>query len=171
MLAALDQVLDIVGGWNLPLKVLLVSSLLVFTACSYLWLASRNAKLSHIPGPWIARYTDAWALYNSWRILRARQAGGPRNDSPRHRALQKRYGDVVRVGPRSVLVYDARAVPVIYSLRSRLEKVQRTNPSRLNQRLTMVTVRAMLILHSAHPVLRPVLSASRMKARMRDIAN
>jgi len=78
---------------------------------------SYRAGLSKIPGPFIARYTDAWSLYAAWRTKR---------DSNRvsyYRSLQAQYGDVIRTGPRSVTVLDPLAVPVIYGVKSKLAKV------------------------------------------------
>lgn len=96
---------------------------LTWAICLYLLIVSKRAGLSHISGPWIARYTDAWALYNGWKILRARRLGLPLTKLGWHKQLQARYGDVVRIGPRTVVCFDAMAVPTIYAIRSRLEKV------------------------------------------------
>lgn len=91
--------------------------LLPLCCCLFLIISSRRAGLSGIPGPFIARYTDAYNLYYAWSTNR-------KGDRVSHyRALQQRYGDVVRTGPKTVTVIDAAAVPVIYGLRSRLNKV------------------------------------------------
>jgi hypothetical protein len=37
--------------------------------------------------------------------------------------LHGEYGDIVRIGPRSVSVLDPRAIPVIYNVKARLSKV------------------------------------------------
>ncbi|KAL2880404.1 hypothetical protein SGCOL_004121 [Colletotrichum sp. CLE4] len=44
--------------------------------------------------------------------------------------LRDKYGDVVRLGPRSVTVFDPSAVPVIYGVRSRLDKGEAYKPFR-----------------------------------------
>ncbi|OCT54514.1 benzoate 4-monooxygenase cytochrome P450 [Cladophialophora carrionii] len=95
---------------------LLVTSIGITLLFSFLVLNSRQAGLSHIPGPFLARYTDAWALYNAWRGIHFH------NKVHVQRGLQARYGDVVRTGPRSVTVFDPAAVPVIYGVRSKLDK-------------------------------------------------
>lgn len=92
-------------------------------AGSLLWLVaaalfnSKRAGLSHIPGPFIARYTNLWAVYVAWKT----EKDG--NRASFNRKLQARYGDVVRTGPRSVSVMDPAAIPVIYGVRSKLDKV------------------------------------------------
>jgi len=95
---------------------------ILFGVCASLFFTlllfnSYRAGLSKIPGPFIARYTDAWSLYAAWRTKR---------DSNRvsySRSLQEKYGDVIRTGPRSVTVLDPLAVPVIYGVKSKLAKV------------------------------------------------
>jgi hypothetical protein len=37
--------------------------------------------------------------------------------------LHQKYGNVVRIGPRSVSVLDPRAVPIIHNVKARLSKV------------------------------------------------
>ncbi|KAJ9606314.1 hypothetical protein H2200_009275 [Cladophialophora chaetospira] len=88
----------------------------IILLCSYLVFSSRRAGLSHIPGPFWARYTDAWALYNAWKGLHYG------NKVEVQRGIQARYGDIVRTGPRSVTVFDPAAVPTIYGVRSKLDK-------------------------------------------------
>jgi hypothetical protein len=97
---------------------LLVTSIGLILLCSLLVLNSRQAGLSHIPGPFLARYTDAWSLYIAWRGVRFHNKVGVQ------RGLQARYGDVVRTGPRSVTVFDPAAVPAIYGVRSKLDKAR-----------------------------------------------
>lgn len=100
----LPWILVVVGGSLLSVLVFLV-------------LDSRRAGLSHIPGPFLARYTDLWAVYNAWK-------GESANGQIRvFRDLQARYGNVIRTGPRSVSVLDPAAISVIYGVRSRLDKV------------------------------------------------
>lgn len=102
-----------------PPPFLLLSTLLLLPLFSilYLLINSRRANLSHIPGPFLARYTDAWNLFQAWNIV---HWGGKVEF---YQKLQAQYGDVVRVGPRSVVALDPAAVPVIYGVRARLDKV------------------------------------------------
>ena len=77
-------------------------------------ITSRKAGLSHIPGPFLARYTDLWRFYHSWRAWNELQDfSGP---------LTREYGDVVRIGPNTVAVFDPAAIPTIYGTSNRLEK-------------------------------------------------
>lgn len=85
---------------------------------------SKRAGLSHIPGPFIARYTNLWAVYVAWKT----DYSGTR--AAFNRTLQKQYGDVVRTGPRNVSVMDPAAIPTIYGVRSRLDKGEAYVPFR-----------------------------------------
>ncbi|KAK1641455.1 hypothetical protein BDP81DRAFT_418950 [Colletotrichum phormii] len=87
--------------------------ILAVTFVLKLVIDSRQARLSQIPGPWLARYTDLYAVYLAWRTGRSSPKESIMND------LRDKYGDVVRLGPRSVTVFDPSAVPVIYGVRSR----------------------------------------------------
>ena len=91
--------------------IVLLVSLLVFN--------SKIAGLSHIPGPFWARYTDVWAVYFAWATIRYQ------NKVKEQRSLQSLYGDVVRTGPWTVTVFDPAAVPLIYGVRTKLEKVSK----------------------------------------------
>lgn len=96
----------------------LAITFVVFTlTVLHLIVDSKRAGLSHIPGPCLARYTDAWALHRAWSA----QKHGDKAKSLR--LLQHQYGDVVRTGPRSVTVFDPLAVPTIYGVRTKLNKV------------------------------------------------
>ena len=85
-----------------PLLVALLCPILFLV--TYLIITSWLANLSHIPGPFIARYTDIWAAYNGRRGLLQH------NNVDLPRGLQQMYGDVVRTGPCSVTVLDPAAV-------------------------------------------------------------
>ncbi|KIM95857.1 hypothetical protein OIDMADRAFT_132823 [Oidiodendron maius Zn] len=92
--------------------VIAVSALLLLLQLD---IASRKARLSHIPGPLLARYTDLWRFYHSWRLVKneGKDFSGP---------LTREYGDVVRIGPNTVAVFDPAAIPIIYGTANRLEK-------------------------------------------------
>jgi hypothetical protein len=95
----------------LPLAILLV----VAGVC-YAIVNSHSAGLSHVPGPFIARYTDWYGLVMKWKL-------GLQGDwlLPLH----EKYGDVVRIGPHCVSVADPAAIRTIYSTKARLGKVRR----------------------------------------------
>ena len=102
-----------------PFLLLCAPPILLLIFLLYLLINSRCANLSHIPGPLLARYTDLWNFFQAWKIVRW---GGKVEF---YQELQAQYGDVVRVGPRSVVVLDPAAVPIIYGVRARLDKVCR----------------------------------------------
>jgi hypothetical protein len=103
---------------NTSYKVFILTAVTLTTTFLYLEFNSRKAGLSHIPGPFLARYTQAWSLYAAWHTNRHD------NRVTFQRQLQAQYGDIVRTGPCSVTVLDPAAVPVIYGVRSRLNKVR-----------------------------------------------
>lgn len=86
---------------------------LVVTVLYLVWY-SHTSGLSHVPGPWLARYTNlhAWAA--------AQRTFG--TNVCYLRALHAQYGDVVRVAPRRVSVCDPAAIPAIYGMRAALDK-------------------------------------------------
>jgi hypothetical protein len=66
---------------------------------------ARYWKLSHIPGPFWARFTGFWLAFKFWREETFHDIAID---------LDKRYGPVVRYGPNSVLFSDPSAIPIIY---------------------------------------------------------
>jgi hypothetical protein len=83
-----------------------------------LFLRSRQARLSHIPGPWLAKYTNAWRGYRAWRLNHNKE--GAKNYQI---DMIGQYGDVVRISPRHVLVYDPAAIDTVLGFKQRLDKV------------------------------------------------
>lgn len=92
----------------------------VFLVLILLSLASRGVYnrychgINHIPGPISASLTD-W-----WRFVVV--AWGWRPELT-HIQLHTKYGDVVRIGPRTVIVRDPEAVRKIYGLNAGYIKV------------------------------------------------
>jgi len=39
---------------------------IVFALLTFLILRSRSARLGHLPGPFLAKYSDAWRAYQAW---------------------------------------------------------------------------------------------------------
>ncbi|KPM42947.1 hypothetical protein AK830_g3621 [Neonectria ditissima] len=64
--------------------------------------------LNQIPGPRLAGLTDFWRLFVVWG----------RRPELVHIQLHERYGDIVRLGPRTVSVGDPQAIKIIYGLNS-----------------------------------------------------
>ena len=71
-------------------------------------------KLNHIPGPFLARFTDAWRLIHCLR-----------GQSSRQYELHRKYNShLIRLGPNTVSVSDATAIPIIYGLKPIFNKVR-----------------------------------------------
>ncbi|KPM37968.1 hypothetical protein AK830_g8610 [Neonectria ditissima] len=68
--------------------------------------------LNKVPGPFVAGFTDLWRLF----VVRGRRA------QEVHIELHKRYGPVVRLGPRAVSIGDPSAIKVIYNAGSGFAK-------------------------------------------------
>ncbi|KAH7419745.1 pisatin demethylase [Cadophora sp. MPI-SDFR-AT-0126] len=62
--------------------------------------------INHIPGPFVASLTDYWRLFVVWG----------RRPEATHIKLHEKYGDLVRIGPKTVLVADWEATKKIYAL-------------------------------------------------------
>ncbi|KAB5566690.1 cytochrome P450 [Coniochaeta sp. 2T2.1] len=99
---------------------------------------SHTAGLRHVPGPFIARYTNLHAFISTWRA-------GRRGDYLL--GMHEKYGGVVRVGPRMVSVADTDAINTIYNTKLRLNKSEsvtvgvpfgRTSPNIATMRDTQV---------------------------------
>lgn len=70
-------------------------------------------SLRNIPGPALAKYSRLWKLYSVWKGDHHTTAIG----------LHRRYGKLVRIGPKHVSVGDPGAIPVIYGLGRGFTKV------------------------------------------------
>ncbi|KAL3484492.1 cytochrome P450 [Aspergillus germanicus] len=82
----------------LLILVLILAVLLIPTL-----LGSKISGISHVPDPFLARYTDAWSLWLTWKT--------------------HHYGDrAAALRPRSVTVLNPAAVPLVYGVRAKLDK-------------------------------------------------
>jgi hypothetical protein len=61
--------------------------------------------INAIPGPRLAGFTGLWRLFVVW--------GG--HAEQWHIKLYEKYGNLVRLGPNTVLVSDPSAIPIIYA--------------------------------------------------------
>lgn len=86
----------------------------------YLVLYSWTAGLSHIPGPWLARYTDAWALRSAVKEL----GRDEKSQDEYYAQLHAKYGDIIRTGPRTIMILDPTALPAVYGMKTRLHLVR-----------------------------------------------
>jgi hypothetical protein len=78
-------------------------------------------KLNHIPGPFLAGLTDFWRFIHCFRGQSSRQ----------YELHRKHDSHLVRLGPNTVSVSDATAIPIIYGLNPIFNKVSRIEWSRL----------------------------------------
>lgn len=81
-----------------------------------LWVLKNryNKGLHRYPGPLFASITDWWRLYDVYG----------RRSEVTHRALHKKYGDVVRLGPNMLSFSDPQALKTIYGLNKGFTKVR-----------------------------------------------
>lgn len=81
----------------------------------FLWLVKNryHGGLSKYPGPFLASLTDWWRFMDVYG----------RRPETTHRSLHKKYGDVVRLGPRTLSFSDPRALKSIYGLNKGFIKV------------------------------------------------
>ncbi|SCO16221.1 related to pisatin demethylase cytochrome P450 [Fusarium fujikuroi] len=93
----------------LILGLILASGLLKIATFVYGYFFS---PLKSIPGPFLARFTDAWYL---WRLYK----GNFERDNV---ALHREYGPVVRYGPRRYSINDPAAIKAIYGLEKAFPK-------------------------------------------------
>uniref|UniRef100_A0A093UQ86 Tryprostatin B 6-hydroxylase n=1 Tax=Talaromyces marneffei PM1 TaxID=1077442 RepID=A0A093UQ86_TALMA len=109
---------------HIPQPSLLQGTLLVLVVSvvtRIVCLEIKHRALSDIPGPWVARYTNAWRCYLAW--VYSDRPGG----ITYHEVIHKKYGDVVRVGPKTVFINDPAGIPVVLGFKDRLEKTDSVN--------------------------------------------
>jgi hypothetical protein len=92
-----------------------LASAAIISCFLFIIIRSRQAGLNHLPGPFLARYTDAWRGYMGWKYHGM--------DNSYQRIWMQKYGDVVRIGPRTILVSDPDAIAPVLGLKGRLDKV------------------------------------------------
>ena len=83
-------------------------ALLVSQICAYL-----VSPLKHIPGPFLAKFTDLWRLLDVYQG----------ETQLTQQALHRKYGVAVRMGPNCVSLSDPRLLNTIYSKRVEFLKV------------------------------------------------
>ena len=74
-----------------------------------------TSPLRNIPGPFIAKFTDLWSLYEAW---------GGKSDRTM-RKLHDRYGPAVQYGPNRVSLSDPGLIKTVYSAKEKWPKVCR----------------------------------------------
>ena len=76
------------------------------------------ARLSHIPGPFLAAWSNLPRMYWVWT----------RSSHLIHVDLHKKYGKLVRLGPNSISCGDPAEIPTIYGFNGKWIKVQWLDP-------------------------------------------
>ncbi|KAJ0426711.1 cytochrome P450 [Aspergillus carlsbadensis] len=92
----------------IPLPLAFIATL----ALVAIYLFRSYTRLSHIPGPFLASWTNlvrrGWVTTGKAHLI--------------HTDLHRRYGKVVRAGPNSVFVSDPKAIPLIYRFSEPFQK-------------------------------------------------
>lgn len=78
-----------------------------------LFVLRRWHRLSHIPGPFLASLTDLerarWVLTKRAHLI--------------HQDLHRQYGEVLRIGPNTVIFENPEAIPIVYPTKPGFPKV------------------------------------------------
>lgn len=99
----------------IPTMSLSCSSALAFLLCACLWIALRRTVLSplkNVPGPFWAKLSGLYRVNLVWD-----GACGPKTET-----LHRRYGPLVRTGPKHVLFSDPEALHAVYDSRTKFVK-------------------------------------------------
>lgn len=70
--------------------------------------------LRSFPGPFLAKFTDLWRLYDVWTG----------RSEKTQTELHQKYGKAVRTGPNCVSISDPELIKVIYSSKDKWRKVR-----------------------------------------------
>lgn len=90
------------------------------------WLVRNRYRhgLNKYPGPFLASLTDWWRFVDVWN----------RRPEVTHIKLHEKYGDVVRLGPNTLMFSDPAALKAIYGLNKGFIKVRYILSSSLSAR-------------------------------------
>lgn len=120
-MALLSEILPHLGVFT-PKYLLTLYAPILFLIYYLLWVVYARTfhPLAKIPGPFWPSISQTWLM---WR----HQKG----DIEYHqRALHKRYGPIIRIGPDQVAVADPIAIPLIYPTQNPLKKTDWYRPWR-----------------------------------------
>ena len=84
---------------------ILTAETIVLLLVSTLAFQYFTPRINHIPGPFLAKFTNLWRLINVWK---------GRADVTQLR-LHKKYGPAVRLGPNMISLDDPTLIPIVYS--------------------------------------------------------
>lgn len=102
---------------NYPLEAYIFCGVLAVVAVCLL-VNRFKSGLRSIPGPLVAKCTRLWKLYSVWK--------GDHHVTAIE--LHRKYGPLVRIGPKHISVGDPDAIPIIYGLNSGFTKVSTALP-------------------------------------------
>lgn len=88
--------------------VVVVGLVILRLATTYLF-----SPLKDIPGPFIAKFTDLWRLFDYWKHTQIKS----------HQELHENLGPAVRIGPNMVSLSDPALLKTVYSIRGDYVKV------------------------------------------------
>jgi hypothetical protein len=125
------------AGWSLKAYVVCI----ILTAVALRLLTNRFKRgLRDIPGPTVAKYTRLWKLHSVWK-------GDHQNAAI---DLHRKYGALVRIGPKHVSVSDTDAIQVIYGLNKGFTKVCVDSPKKKYGEYRLTSTRRAFILSSVY---------------------
>lgn len=111
-----------------------ISMWLLIAILVYLLFIRYLTGLRHIPGPFIASFSNWWKIKAAW------QEQMPQ----RNIALHKKYGSLVRIGPNMISVDDPAAMNMIYGFKPIYQKA---SFDRKYWRLMLMTVTDCFLSH------------------------
>jgi hypothetical protein len=91
-------------------KALALGVVLAVARAVFIYLTS---PLKDIPGPFLAKFTDLWRLFDYWNHTQIKS----------HQRLHEDLGPAVRIGPRMVSLSDPALFKTVYSTRGDYLKV------------------------------------------------
>lgn len=112
-----------------------------------LWLLKNRYHngLNKYPGPLLASLTDWWRFLDVYG----------RRSEVTHRALHKKYGDVVRLGPNTLSFSDPRALKSIYGLNKGFIKVWTCyHAFGIRARISVDSLFSLISMWSSNPLLK-----------------
>lgn len=107
-----------VSAWNV---ITVLTGFLLCIGTISLLANNASARLSHVPGPYLAKYTNAYGVFIAFKLSKARSGPVVASFS---RDLEKKHGKTVRTGPNAVTILDPRAIQPVYGVRAKLDKVR-----------------------------------------------
>lgn len=72
-----------------------------------------SSPLRSIPGPFLAKFTDAWRMFDYYKTTQIQS----------HQELHRQHGPAVRIGPNMVSLSDPSLLKKIYDTRGNYVKV------------------------------------------------